>query len=1027
MAEEKNYAEITPGFRELLLKRFDRQGLLEIIAEQNPYLIKEINRIEWVFKNKMRHLTWADGEQITERPITNEELALMVDEPFEMNRELTLMGLNEDQQRQAHIAKDPVLWSKHLLGVKPRAYQVLMLRHPADRKVLRAGRRLGKTYCMAILMLHHAYTTSYDNCIVVTPVKTQSEVLYKEIVKIIEKSEVVKSSIVRKVTSPQFQIELSNKSVIKFFTSGMSSGGKADVVRGQEANLIVLDELDRMHPDDIESIYAMLQRTGEDQADKILIGASTPTGQRTTPFYKWCQQPKSFKEFWFPSFCFAPGTLITMGNGELKNIKEVMVGDLVLTEKGPQKVLTKFVNPYKGELKNINIMGRGENMSIRTTPNHPFHEAFRPSLHSNRQKEYNWQWTKAENLTVKNWLHGIYDTTVTIQTIDMLTISDQLEEYIPGRVRLLHKTGRLPTNDFPRFIENTNIDLATLIGWYTAEGHVEAYNKNNVPGVVGWTLNKNEISYAKEIQNSLSNLNAGILNLNPRINQSTILYRVANAPLALLLQKLCGNYSQHKQFESFIMQAPLDFQHRILMQYGNGDGYNPDIITKPENYVFSTSSTVLANQLQFLTARQGMHIATISKGESLPVGKIDERYFDKTYMSSGQYQVEYNPYARSMLGRRFIDKGEYVALLSSIYSEDYEGLVYNLEVEKTNTYVANGILVHNCNPFFDKKMEEDMRLQYSEMGFRHEIEADWGEDTEGVYPRKYLDASIVHEPLVWDYKADITSTKSKFFIGVDWDKYGAGVNIVVLEMCDENYEVEEFRGKIKVAYREETEREEYTLIHAVDRIIELNKIFKPKFIYIDRGYGDVQNELLHKYGVDHPESGLRKKVKGFQFSQTIEMRDPETKEITKKEIKPFMVDNLKQFLEKDMIRFPDHDEELYVQLSSYIVDRITNVGRPVFMAGGEAVDHAHDALILACLAITQNYGELMRLNIARYGKVISGDAFQALFTTENSYEEGIVEQVWGSPGNAPVMQKRTLSVSMGRRSKSTRPMKRKMF
>jgi len=82
--------------------------------------------------------------------------------------------------------------------------------------------------------------------------------------------------------------------------------------------------------------------------------------------------------------------------------------------------------------------------------------------------------------------------------------------------------------------------------------------------------------------------------------------------------------------------------------------------------------------------------------------------------------------------------------------------------------------------------------------------------------------------------------------------------------------------------------------------------------------------------------------------------------LVKKEIKPYMVDNLRQFLEKEKIVFPESDEELYLQLISYVVIRTTQIGRPIFEASGTAMDHAHDALMLALLAITQNYGEFSK-------------------------------------------------------------------
>ena len=579
----------TQEFREAL-ESLSKEDLLEIIKDQDPELIKQINRIEWVFENKLNHIAWSDGTPVTERKLTNRELALLVDEPFEMDLDLLAAGVSAEHQRQLHISRDPVVWAKQFLGAELRVYQILILRDPGLRKVLRAGRRLGKTFSLAIMLLHYSYTHKDGRSLVIAPMKTQVELIYQEILRIASKNEVVTNSISRKVTSPQFMIQFSNGSTIRFFTSGMKSGGKSDVARGQEAHLIVLDEMDYMHADDLDALYAMLQKTAEDQPDKVMIGASTPTGRRER-FWEWCRSPR-FTEFWFPSY---------------------------------------------------------------------------------------------------------------------------------------------------------------------------------------------------------------------------------------------------------------------------------------------------------------------------------------------------------------------------------------------------------CNPYFSKEQEEEFREQYSPSGYRHEIEADWGEDSEGVYPRKFVDRAFVAPS--WDYIPEITSARSFHTIGVDWDKYGAGTNIVVVETCAENYEDHRFRGKSRICYREEIPRSEYTLTKAVDRIIELNRAFNPKHIYVDRGYGEVQVELLKKYGVENPYSGLRDKVKGIGFGESIDVRDPYTKLMIKKEMKPFMVDNLRQFLEKERILVPESDEELYMQLISYVVIRTTQTGRPVFEAAGSAMDHAHDALMLALLAITQNYGEFSQGNYATRTESFSNEFFMPKQNSSDSEDE----------------------------------------
>ncbi len=126
------------------LEKLSREDLLEIIQAQDPEYIKQIKRIEWVFANKLRHLNWPDGTPILGREFTNKELALLIDEPFEIDNELLNFGVSAEQQRHIHIAKDPCRWAKHFLGVETRVYQTIILRDPSLRKVLRAGRRLRK-------------------------------------------------------------------------------------------------------------------------------------------------------------------------------------------------------------------------------------------------------------------------------------------------------------------------------------------------------------------------------------------------------------------------------------------------------------------------------------------------------------------------------------------------------------------------------------------------------------------------------------------------------------------------------------------------------------------------------------------------------------------------------------------------------------------------------------------------------------------------------------------------------------------
>lgn len=77
----------TKEFRKKI-ESLPREDILEIIKAQDPEYVKQVNRIEWVFENKLQHINWIDGTPVMERKFTNKELALLVDEPFEVDNDL---------------------------------------------------------------------------------------------------------------------------------------------------------------------------------------------------------------------------------------------------------------------------------------------------------------------------------------------------------------------------------------------------------------------------------------------------------------------------------------------------------------------------------------------------------------------------------------------------------------------------------------------------------------------------------------------------------------------------------------------------------------------------------------------------------------------------------------------------------------------------------------------------------------------------------------------------------------------------
>lgn len=285
------------------------------------------------------------------------------------------------------------------------------------------------------------------------------------------------------------------------------------------------------------------------------------------------------------------------------------------------------------------------------------------------------------------------------------------------------------------------------------------------------------------------------------------------------------------------------------------------------------------------------------------------------------------------------------------------------------------------NPDTLKTYLEDIRDELSEMRYVQEVMAEFGEESLGVYQKKYIEKAIKEgERVNHTYTTKYTEKELKEFLskrrtgprilGVDWDKFSASTNMVCVELDKEHMGSNgEKAPMFKVLFRVEIPRSEFTYANAINKIIELNEIYNFDWIAVDRGYGEVQLELLKKYGIDNPETGFVDKVIGYQFSEKIEVRDPHTMKKDKKPIKPFMVNNSVIVFEKEKIIFDPEDKDMAYQFGNYKIKSISSSGLPIFNDDDE---HLVDATNLALLTFEQKYGELMKVITSSRIKVIDG-------------------------------------------------------
>lgn len=202
----------------------------------------------------------------------------------------------ETEYQDFLVMADPVAWAYANFGWEARWYQEEVMSCTAHKKVIRAGRRVGKTSTIAILILWYLSTNEDYNVLVVAPYEIQVIKIFDEINRLLDKAPNLRRSVNRNTRAP-CRLGFNNGSMAIGFSSGPHSAAGATKIRGQDADYIFIDEADYINQVDTEAILAILAS----HPDTCLWGSSTPTG-RHEKFYQWSRQKElGFKEFWYIS------------------------------------------------------------------------------------------------------------------------------------------------------------------------------------------------------------------------------------------------------------------------------------------------------------------------------------------------------------------------------------------------------------------------------------------------------------------------------------------------------------------------------------------------------------------------------------------------------------------------------------------------------------------------------------------------------------------------------------------------------
>ena len=374
---------------------------------------------------------------------------------------------------------------------------------------------------------------------------------------------------------------------------------------------------------------------------------------------------------WCPG-CVLPETLIHC-NPSVKQIQQIGVGERVLGRDGLYHNVKEIITHiHRGRLFKLVTKCFG---ITYLTEEHPVLIVKRKhqKLHN---KKFDAVWTRADEIKTRDYLvYPVQKEQVDREYVEVdyqLKEKDTISKPLPNKIPL-------------------NNSVLRLMGYYIAEGHVHRRE-------ISFTFNSKEVEFLNDVKNIMAQTFGLNGTKSTKRNATTITFY--SAPLARLFLEWFGHKSYNKKLPHFVMLLPAQKQTELIKGLWRGDGW---ISTEQLRGNFKTTSKILCEQLKTLLLRQGI-VPTISVNKAKGIHKES---YSIQIVSDRDFAVLCKILDETLTSKNHIGKPpssivlpDYVLIpVRKIESFDYDGPVYNLEVDDVNSYVSENAILHNCGDF----------------------------------------------------------------------------------------------------------------------------------------------------------------------------------------------------------------------------------------------------------------------------------------------------------------------------------------
>ncbi len=369
--------------------------------------------------------------------------------------------------------------------------------------------------------------------------------------------------------------------------------------------------------------------------------------------------------------CFLAGALVRTRDGE-KPIEEIEEGDEVFTHQGRyRRVYHTMQRPYQGTIYHIKFFGDSWR-ALHITEEHPLLVVRRKKAEY-RNETYRPEWLQVSEVKPGDYL-VIPVPQVEQETEDDLTVAVPVGR---GRHEASEKTVTFPLDP----------DFFRLVGYYHAEGHVD--NEHYLT----FSFHAEETAFLEDTQDLLERFfDKTPVKNKPRQNGQTLV--LCSTEVARAFARTFGATVFEKQVPDFIRNAPREHLAQWVRGIWCGDG---SYDARKNMFRFNTVSGELAYAFRDALLRLGIAASINLQNREEPRRPMYVVVVASPWNEQFGRLVGYPAPAGKKEGSPFALDEQYLYVpIRSIEIEEMDTTVYNFSVEEDESYVAEGVVSHNC-------------------------------------------------------------------------------------------------------------------------------------------------------------------------------------------------------------------------------------------------------------------------------------------------------------------------------------------